>query len=197
MIKFWLLFSTFFLIGLFTFGGGYAMIPLITESVIKQGWMESLDQVYQFIGIAEATPGPFAVNIATFIGFNQNGFFGALCSTIGVILPSFIIILIIAKFGDKILKTKVMKNALNGIRYVVVALVASVTIKILFKNIFLVELDFLNFSIKKFDWVMFIITLVMLIFNFIPFSKNGKKIKLSPIITIVLSGILGMLLYLL
>ena len=130
------LFIAFFLIGLFTFGGGYAMIPMIQETVLEKGWMESIDQIYEFIGIAEATPGPFAVNIATFIGYQQFGIVGSAFATLGVITPSFIIILIIAWLGDKFLKTNLMQNALKGIRPIVIGLILSVAVGILYKNLF-------------------------------------------------------------
>ena len=89
---------TFFKIGLFTFGGGYAMIPLITEEVTNKGWLD-FAQIFDFIAISESTPGPFAINIATFVGYTQGtdfwtGLSGAIMATIGVILPSFIIIII-------------------------------------------------------------------------------------------------------
>ena len=90
------LFLTFFMIGLFTFGGGYAMLPLIQEQVIGKGWMTS-EQIVDFIAVSESTPGPFAVNRATFIGTQMGGVLGAVCATLGVVLPSFIIILIVAK----------------------------------------------------------------------------------------------------
>ena len=83
------LFWTFFKIGLFTFGGGYAMIPMIIEETTKFELIEK-NEIIDFIAISESTPGPFAINIATFIGYEQAGILGALFSTIGVILPSFI-----------------------------------------------------------------------------------------------------------
>ena len=89
------LFIEFFLIGLFTFGGGYAMIPLVRETVLENGWLTEA-QFYDFIGVCESTPGPIAVNMATFIGSDQAGVLGSICATLGVVLPSFIIILIIA-----------------------------------------------------------------------------------------------------
>lgn len=85
------LFFTFFKIGLFTFGGGYAMIPMIQQSVVAKGWL-TVDEVMSFVGIAESTPGPFAINIATFVGMSQSGILGAVCTTLGVVMPSFIII---------------------------------------------------------------------------------------------------------
>lgn len=91
------LFITFFKIGLFTFGGGYAMIPMITDEVVAKGWATA-QMLTDFIAIAESTPGTFAINTATFIGMEQMGVIGAIFATLGVIMPSFIIILIIAKF---------------------------------------------------------------------------------------------------
>ena len=93
------LFLTFFKIGLFTFGGGYAMLPLIQAEVIKNGWMEE-SAIIDFIAVSESTPGPFAINISTYIGSVMGGdsvlesIFGSFCATLGVVLPSFIIILI-------------------------------------------------------------------------------------------------------
>ena len=93
----WELFFTFFKIGLFTFGGGYAMIPMIQDEIVTRGWM-SMTQLVDFIAISESTPGPFAVNIATFVGESVSGFSGAFAATFGVILPSFIVILLVAKY---------------------------------------------------------------------------------------------------
>src|SRR3989339_815903 len=91
------LFWIFFKIGLFTFGGGYAMIPLIESELVGGGYITS-DLLYDFIGIAESTPGPVAINMATFIGMDQVGLLGAFAATLGVVLPSFLIILLIATF---------------------------------------------------------------------------------------------------
>src|SRR5690554_4116360 len=99
------LFLIFFKIGIFTFGGGYAMIPLIRSEVVAADYL-TLTQIDQFIGIAESTPGPFAINIATFVGYNSYGVLGSVIATLGVVLPSFIIILLIAIFSAKILKSK-------------------------------------------------------------------------------------------
>ena len=103
---FWQLFITFFQIGLFTIGGGYAMIPMIEEEVVRQGWLTHT-QLVDFIAVAESTPGPFAVNTATYVGITTGmraggnlfwGLLGSFLATLGVVLPSFLIILIIAKF---------------------------------------------------------------------------------------------------
>ena len=97
---FWELFWTFFQIGAFTFGGGYAMLPLIQEEVLKKGWL-SEQALVDFIAVSESTPGPFAVNIATYIGSQPGGILGSVCATLGVVLPTFIVILIVAKCYEK------------------------------------------------------------------------------------------------
>lgn len=120
---FWQLFITFFKIGAFTFGGGYAMVPLIQrEAVEKNGWISD-DDILEIVAIAESTPGPIAVNSATFIGYRIAGFWGALCSTLGVVLPSFIVILIIAYLLREFQNIKAVQYAFNGIRAGVLALI--------------------------------------------------------------------------
>ena len=105
------LFGTFFKIGAFTFGGGYAMISLIEEEcVLKKGWMSD-EELTDMIAIAESTPGPVAVNCATYVGHKVAGTLGALSSTLGVVLPSFIIIYIISIFFDDFLEIPVVAKA--------------------------------------------------------------------------------------
>ena len=122
------LFWTFFKIGLFTIGGGYAMIPLIrTEVIDSHGWM-TLDQFSEFVGIAESTPGPFAINISTFCGMNTAGLLGSLCATTGVVLPSLIIILLIAKMAGRVLNHWSFQSALKGAQPTVVGLIGAAAI---------------------------------------------------------------------
>ncbi len=118
----WKVFSTFFKIGAFTFGGGYAMIPLIQkEAVEKNGWVTD-DDILEIIAIAESTPGPIAINAATFVGYRTCGFWGAACATFGVVLPSFVVILAISYVLQKFQELKVVQYAFNGIRAGVLAL---------------------------------------------------------------------------
>lgn len=114
---------SFFKIGLFTIGGGYAMIPLIREDLVAKGWM-TVAEITDVIAIAKMTPGPFAVNTATFAGMKIYGLGGALVCTLGVILPSLIITMIVARFFFSYNKHKIVQGALLGIRPVVVALIA-------------------------------------------------------------------------
>ena len=123
MNKIWSLFITFFKIGAFTFGGGYAMIPLIQNEVVeKKKWMSDED-ILDIVAIAETTPGPIAINSATFVGTKVAGFFGSAVATLGVVLPSFIIITIISYILEAFQNIAAVQFAFNGIRAGVLALV--------------------------------------------------------------------------
>ena len=125
------LFLTFFKIGLFTFGGGYAMLPLIQEEVINQGWMQ-LSELINFVAIAESTPGPFAINVATFVGAHTAdiSILGSICATLGVVMPSFIIILIVARCFEKFKSNKIVKWCMFGLKAAVVGLIGSAVVSI-------------------------------------------------------------------
>ena len=110
------IFTTFMKIGIFTFGGGYAMIPLIQrETVVKRKWVDD-DDILDIVAIAESTPGPIAINASTFVGYRVGGFFGAIVGTVGMILPSFIIILAISFVLNSFQDVQAVKYAFNGIR---------------------------------------------------------------------------------
>lgn len=123
------LFWTFFKIGLFTIGGGYAMLPLIQSETLAHGWLTQ-EQIVNFIAVSESTPGPFAVNIATFVGMETGGVPGAVCATAGVVLPSFIIILIVAKCFDKYRNSRVVGGCMSGMKPAVVGLIAAAVISV-------------------------------------------------------------------
>ena len=119
------LFLTFFKIGAFTFGGGYAMIPVIEEICVeKKQWITHEDMVNVTV-IAESTPGPIAINCATFVGYKQGKFWGAVAATFGVVLPSFIIIYLISMFFDNILQFSIITNAFRGIKIAVGLLIVN------------------------------------------------------------------------
>ena len=184
------LFYTFFLIGLFTFGGGYAMIPMIQEQVVGKGWITS-DALTDFIAISEVTPGPFAINISTFVGSHTGGAFGAVCATIGVILPSLIIIMIVAILMNKFMKNRFVQGALNGVKPIVLALILSTALVLFIKIIF-----FGGHSISgefTFDRRSFVLLLVLIGFTFI-FKKINKK-RLNPILILGLSALMGIILF--
>lgn len=170
------LFITFFLIGLFTFGGGYAMIPMIKEIAVDKGWL-TYEQLVDFIGISESTPGPFAVNIATFIGVEQGGVFGGICATLGVLFPSFIVILIVAIIFSNFINNFYVKSSLAGIKPIIIGLIAGVILTLFF-----------NLVIKDgFDFIaLFIIGLIFLL---------SRIKKVHPLFLIFVSAFLGIALY--
>ena len=127
---YWESFKTFFKIGLFTLGGGYAMIPLIEEEVVNRKQWVSKDEMLDLIAIAQSCPGVFAINIAIFIGYKLKQTKGALATTIGTALPSFLIILAIAMFFSQFKDNKVVAAMFRGIRPAVVALIAVPTINL-------------------------------------------------------------------
>ncbi|MBR6728155.1 MAG: chromate transporter [Clostridia bacterium] len=117
------LFWTFFKIGLFTFGGGYAMIANVREVVVeKRGWL-SEEELLQVITIAESTPGPIAINLATYVGYRKRGFWGSLLATVGVVLPSLVIIFVISLFLDVFMANKYVAYAFVGIKCAVAFLI--------------------------------------------------------------------------
>ena len=116
------LFLTFFKIGAFTFGGGYAMLPLIQEQVQAHGWLTE-EQLINFVAVSESTPGPFAVNVSTYVGMETGGVFGAFCATFGVVLPSFIIILLVAHAYEKFQKNRLVQGVMSGLKPAVVGLI--------------------------------------------------------------------------
>lgn len=180
------LFWEFFKIGLFTFGGGYAMIPMINQAVQSNGWLE-LEAVYNMIAVSEATPGPFAINIATYAGIETAGFLGAVVATLGVVLPSFFIILAVYYIFRNINNNIFFKNAMTAVKPVVVGLITLAAVNILLNNIFNIEKvsDFVN--IQSVDWVgIFMVIWLFIITRF-------KKI--NPILLIVFSAFLGLGLY--
>ena len=123
------LFITFFKIGTFTIGGGYAMLPLIQKEVLLHGWM-SESELLDFIAVSESTPGPFAVNIATYTGITVSGLMGAFFATLGVILPSFLIILCVARFFERFSKSKAVKGVMSGLKPAVIGLIASAVLSV-------------------------------------------------------------------
>lgn len=120
---------TFFKIGAFTFGGGYVMVPLIQAEVAAHGWMDATSLV-NFIAVSESTPGPLAVNVATYVGAEVGGLFGAICATFGVVFPAFAIILIVAKCYETFKASKIVKGCMSGLKPAVVGLIGTAVISI-------------------------------------------------------------------
>lgn len=183
------LFLTFLKIGAVSFGGGYSMIPLVTEEVVGKGWMTE-SQVLDFIAVSESTPGPVAVNMATFVGATQGGILGAIISTLGVVLPAFVIILVIASVLKGLLKYAPTNAFLRGVRPVVMGLIVGTGVTLILTVIFGLSRisDSLSFDYRAF-----------FIFSFVAFLsvlyKKMKKKTLSPIVIILISAVFGIVLY--
>lgn len=130
---FLILFFTFAKIGLFTFGGGYAMISIIEDICVNQKKWITHEEMMNMTVVAESTPGPIAINCATFIGYKQKGFAGAVAATLGVVIPSFVIIYFISMFLDSFMKITWIANAFKGIRIAVGILILDAAVKMIRK----------------------------------------------------------------
>ena len=182
------LFLEFFKVGLFTFGGGYAMIPLIKEVVLSHGWMDEAHFI-DMIGLSEVTPGPIAVNMATFIGSEQGGFLGSTIATLGVILPAFIIMLLISILLKRFMKNRFVQATLGGIKTVAVALITSSAIILLSDVLFPIKYSNGNFSISfNFDVIKVFVLVIAGYF----LIKMIIKRKPSPIITIIMAALISL-----
>lgn len=183
------LFLTFFEIGALTFGGGYAMIPFVREQVLVHGWLTE-EELLNMIAVSESTPGPIAVNMATFVGSEQAGILGSAAATLGVVLPSFIIILLISALLKNFLKYKGVGAFLSGVRPCVVSLILGTAIT-LFLSV-LLGIGARDFELNI-DFIGIIIFAVVVAISLIYKKIKGKKP--SPILMIAISACLGMILY--
>jgi len=178
------LFLSFIQIGLFSIGGGYAALPLIQNQIVDiHGWL-SLQEFVDIISIAEMTPGPIAINSATFVGMKIGGIGGAVVSTFGCILPSCIIVLLFAYLYQKYKKLTVMQGVLNGLRPAVVSLIASAGVTITLLTLFgSSDIALKNIDIR--NTVIVVLCIIIL-----------KRYKPNPILIIAGSGVAGFYFYL-
>ena len=168
------LFYTFFKIGLFGFGGGYAMLSMIQgEVVTRYGWVSS-QEFTDIVAISQMTPGPIGINAATYVGFTSTGsVWGSIIATFAVVLPSFILMLTISKFFLKYQKHPVVESVFSGLRPAVVGLLASAAL-VLMK-----------------DTYTFVVSVIIFLIAFV----GTKKYKANPILMIIACGIAGLILY--
>ena len=183
------LFLTFLQVGAVSFGGGYAMISLIREKVLLHGWLTE-GELLNMIAVSESTLGPIVVNMATFVGSAQGGIFGSFLATLGVVLPSFIIILLIAALIRNFLKYKGVQAFLSGIRPCVVGLILATAVTLFLSTV--VGMTSVNSEISA-DFRGFAILGILVAGSLIS-AKIFKK-KFSPILMILISAGLGMLFY--
>lgn len=181
------LFWTFARIGLFTFGGGYAMIALIEHACVEQkGWITH-DEMMDVTVIAESTPGPIAINCATFVGYKQRGLAGAVVATVGMVLPSFVIILLVMALLKKMLQNPYAQAVLRGVKPCIVGIILATGLFFVFRNCFgSVEAPAANGMA-----VLLTVALALVYFG----SRKVLKKGLSPIGLIGLAALAGMLVY--
>lgn len=184
------LFLTFLKVGAFAFGGGYAMLSLIGDSVLKYGWMTE-EELLNFVGVETVIPGPIAVNMATYIGYEQGGFLGALLATIGVVLPSFIVILVVAACIKNLLKYPHVKAFIASMRPALGGLIVSVAVTMALTVFF--GIDTVSTINLSFDWRTLVILAVVIAVPIV--WRYIKKKEFSSILLVVISGIMGMLLF--
>jgi chromate transporter len=191
IITLWELFISFFKIGLFTFGGGYPMIRFISNEVINHGWM-TLSRFYEIVAVSQITPGPIAVNMATFVGFTQSGVSGSVIATLGVVSPAFLLMLAVTRFLKRFYDAAVVKKIFWALRPVVLALVISAAIQIALAEFFPGSADFSGLS----DWTaaaLFAVPWRAVILAIAAFAALITK-KLGPVWVIVLSAAAGVFL---
>ena len=177
------LFLQFLKIGAFSFGGAYGAIPLIRETVLSRGWMDEA-QIMNLLGISESTPGPIMVNTATMTGFDQAGIPGALVATLGVVLPSFLIMLIIPRLQKRWAGPKVIRMAMRGIKPCLAGIIVATGIHLFIQIASSAEPNAI-------DWEI-ILVIGGLIGVSALFRKYRKK-PISPVLLILLSALIGIL----
>ena len=182
------LFLEFFKMGALTFGGGYAMIPFIEETVMAHGWL-STQELVDFIAVSESTPGAFAVNISTYIGAEVGGIFGSVCATVGLVLPPFIIILIIAKCYERFKQSLVVRGMMLGLKSTVVGLIGATVLKVGYDVLFPSGFSF--DGLIKTDLSSGNFWFILVIFGVMLFLLLKKK--LNPILIILLSAGAGII----
>ncbi len=183
------LFLTFLMIGSVSFGGGYGMISLIRETMLSNGWLTE-NELINFIAVSESTPGPLAVNMATFIGASQGGILGSLLATLGVVLPSFIIILLISAVLKNLLRYAGVNAFLSGVRPCVMALILATALTLALDTLLGFTSPGNGFAVNARGLTIF----ALLIAVRIVYKRLCGK-KPSPILMIALSGGLGILLW--
>ena len=168
------LYLAFLKIGTFSFGGGYAMLPFIQKEIVEKNNWISMSQLTEIIGISQMTPGPVAINSATFVGYKVGGVFGSIVATLGVITTSFILVTVINKLLDKFKESKVIKATLLGMRPILIALII-----------------YAFFDLAKEAYIDIKSIIITLIIGVILLSK-----KVHPILVIVIAAVLGVVFYL-
>ena len=183
------LFFVFLKIGAIAFGGGYGIVPVIRQEMLSLGWITD-EKLLDMIGISESTPGPIAVNMATFVGYERDGLLGAIVATLGVVLPAFLVMLLVHRILARVRASKSLGIVLDAIRAVVVGLVVATGVDMMIGVFFTLPLAGAKFA---FDFRALIVFAALMLFAFA--YKRIRKKSLSPIALIAVSMLLGMVAY--
>ena len=183
---FWKLFADFFRVSCFTFGGAYGAIPLIRDMVLGNGWLTD-ERLAYMIAVSESTPGPIMVNMATYIGSDQAGFWGSLIATVGVVLPAYLVILLIVSILKNTINNKYVQAVLGGLKPCVTGIVLATGAYMVIHNVLPLS------GGAVIDLPAVIIT-ALLVAAMLLYPKIAKK-KLPPIALICISAILGIVIY--
>ena len=186
------LFLVFLKVGFFAFGGAYAAIPFIRETVLSYGWL-SEDMVSYIIAVSESTPGPIMVNMATYVGASKGGILGSAIATFAVVLPAFVIILLIMVIFKALLKNQYFGAILSGLRPAIIGIIAATGFYMILKNIFTFSGALFGAVNIRFDVKTFIFTLCLAVLYYL--AKRFTKGKISPIYLIVFSAAAGIAVY--
>lgn len=182
------LFIVFLKIGAFSFGGGYAMIGIIQNEIVeKRKWIRQ-SEFFEVVVIAESTPGPISVNVATYVGYKVAGILGSSLATMGLVLPSFVIIFIISLFYDDFIKNEYVMKAFSGIKCGIMVLLLTTVIKLAKKMerglyfyltfpIALIIMILFSIFLSDFSWISLILIIIGLIFGIINTALSNKKVK--------------------
>ena len=178
------LFLTFARIGVCTFGGGYAMLPILQRELVEsKGWVVEED-LTDYFAIGQCTPGIIAVNVATFVGCKQKGHLGAICATLGLIFPSVIIIMLIAAFLQNFAHIEAVQHAFSGVRACVCALIATSVLKLRKSTV-------VDTPTKIFFWVVLLLSALS---DPITTLVPALSVLLSPVVLVVLAGVCSLIL---
>lgn len=185
---------SFFKIGLFSYGGGYAMVPMMQSEIIAHNWIP-VREFADIVAISQMTPGPIAVNAATYIGYRVAGVFGSAAATLGVTLPSFILVILVTHFLQKFKESHTVNSILTGIRPATVGLIAAAVIFFARMSFFISYPEWKGFAILPGEVLRLGFTDLRIptLIIFLIILIESKVFKLKPIPAVVLSAVLGMI----
>ncbi len=183
------LFWEFLKIGCISFGGGYAAIPLVEETVTRHAWLSS-EEILNYIAVCESTPGPIAINMATFVGSSQGGILGAFLATLAIALPAYTIILLISMFAKNLLEKKPTQAIIGSIKPAIAGLILTTSFLLCLSVV--CNFDAIG-STFKVDYFALLI-LAVIVTTALIYQKLKKK-QISPIVLIIISGVLGIICY--